>query len=136
MVLDHSALAQRGEYAAKDVRCLLDDARVGDGVDRAVFVMANRVVQGKREAGKRLAAASRHGEGKHPRIEDGLASALRKDVGAKVVHGRVVGAVRQRRHVHIQRCLQCRQTRCAFARSALVAVHEGLGIEKVGINQR
>ena len=106
MVLDYSLFTQCRKYAAERVRRLLDDAGVGNGIDHAAFVVSNRVVQSKCQAGECFAAAGRHGKREHAWGFDGFESALRQDVGAVTIHGCVISVFRQQRHMSVQRCLQ------------------------------
>ena len=132
VVFDDAFAAQRGEDIAEDVGGLLDDAGVGNGVDDAPFAVGEGVIQREAQAREGFTAAGGDGEGVQARRGCGLAAALAQDVGANPAHRRVGGKAG---HVGVVGTVHFGEGREAAAGVGFAGVHEGFGVEEVGIDE-
>ena len=133
VVFDQHLITQQLEDLAEHIRCLLNDAGVGNGIDDTALVVRQRMLQRKGQAGESFAAARWHREREEARWQGRLGTALAQDVCAQGVHR----VVRNRHgcHVHVERLPHLRQCRKTFAAGGPARVEVCLRVEKVSIHQ-
>ena len=123
------------QQAREDGGGLVDDGHIRDDVDDPLHLLGGGVLQRKGEGGEGLAAAGGYGEGVEP------LRAMRAFLEAGAEDGVALDADGRRRfgpEIALRLCgndVPQRGDICAAAPGGGLAVHEGLGVDEVGVHK-
>ena len=137
VVFDHGI---RAEDLAKHVGRLLDDAGVGNGVDHPLLAVVNGMIQSKGQRRQSLATARGNGQPEDTGRCCGLVAAQAQHLCAGL-HHRVFASPaggnggRLSSQMHVELLLVLIEWPIGLPLGAALGVHEGLGVEEVGVHQ-